>query len=232
MTREPKYQTHPAFCTVQFNRITGGSGVFFGSSVRSTHFIVLRVAKAERKHEHGEDWIHTNENLIEVALSPAQFAELLTTMNVGSGVPGTLQSFNGKEIERLEAEDSETERVHEYFKDTMTELNLKYREACKKVTTLLKEKKTLNRGDRDQIAGILNDMVMNFSSNIPFYLKQYEEAAEKIVVQAKAEVDNFITHAIITTGLEALKGTTPQMLLGKTKTPEDRSPGVLIQSDI
>jgi hypothetical protein len=124
--------------------------------------------------------------MIEVALSPAQFAELLTTMNSGPGVPGTLEKVMKNRAQE--------------FKDALSE-----------VTKIVEEKKALSKSDCKQIMGILSSMVMQFESNMPFYVGQFEEAAEKIAVQTKAEVDAFITHAVQSTGLETLRNQALQL---------------------
>ena len=95
-------ENHPSFVTVQFSRLSG-SKRFFGSSVTSHSWIRLQIRPATLYHYLGEDSIYaTNRSLVEVDLSPAQFAELLTTMNVGSGVPGTLIRFDGKKVEEAD----------------------------------------------------------------------------------------------------------------------------------
>jgi hypothetical protein len=208
---EDKIQKHPSFVSVSFHRITGQRR-FFGSSVESQTWVELKVCPAELHHHLGSDSVYSaNQPLIEVALSPAQFAELLTTMNSGPGVPGTLQEFNGKSVEQLPEIETETHRIREHFEKIMRNRSQEFRDALAEVTTLFEEKKSLNKGDCKKIIDTLRTMVNQFSDSAPFYLGQFEEAAEKIAVQTKAEVDAFITHAVQSTGLEVLRSQAPRL---------------------
>src|SRR5271166_5947858 len=111
-------ESHPAMVAVQFSRVHGTPPQqFFGSSVKSSSWIRLTIQEAERGHQLGSDHIsaHGGKYLLQLDLSPNQFAELLTTMNAGPGVPGTLKYYNGKEIEDYVEKDAEGKRVHENF---------------------------------------------------------------------------------------------------------------------
>jgi hypothetical protein len=147
-----------------------------------------------------------------VDLSPAQFAELLTTMNVGGGVPGTMTRFNGQQIEPYEETEHEAQRVKSYFADTMKQEVAEFKKAQEEIESLLENKKNLSKSDRERVNGILDRMIQHLESNTPFYLEQFEESTQKIVTQAKAEVDAFVTNAVVTTGLEALRANSPKLL--------------------
>lgn len=214
-------EKHPSFVTVSFHRISGQRR-FFGSSVTSQTWIELKISSATLRHHLGQDWIHdSTQTLIEVALSPAQFAELLTTMNSGPGVPGTLQRFDGKKVDQLPEIKSETHRVREHFKKTMKSRSVEFRESFNEIKALLDEKKTLGKADREKVLSTLDQVASQFENSAPFYLEQFEEAAERIAVQAKAEVDAFVTHAIQTTGIKALRsGMTPELLNSTEETSD------------
>ena len=203
-------EEHPSFVTVGFSRISG-SKRFFGSSVTSSSWIELKIHKAKLHHDLGRDWIHGKlDSLIEVALSPAQFAELLTTINVGPGVPGTLNSFDGKGVEQPKEIKSETHRVKEHFAQVMKSRAAEMAVEAKEIQELL-EKPVIGKADRKRLADLISKLTMQFSSSMPFYVDQFDEAAQRIAVQAKAEVDAFITHAVITTGLETLRAKVPEL---------------------
>lgn len=208
---------HPSFVTVSFSRVTGGNKKFFGSSVRSNSWIVLRIQKAVLHHDLGYDSIHGSmDAMIEVGLSPAQFAELLTTMNVGTGVPGTLQRYNGESIEQLNDADSETKRVREHYERVLRARNAEARAEIKAIEAVMDEKKTLTQELKGRIKGVLERLTVQSDNSMPFYIDQFQEATEKVMVQAKAEVDAFVTHAIHSTGLEALRSQIPTPAIDHT----------------
>lgn len=212
---EKKYERHPSWVTVQFSRISG-SRSFFGSSVKSQSWIRLRVARAEKFESFGQDRIHGGlaGDLIEVDLSPAQFAELLTTMNVGTGVPGTLTYFDGKRIESYEETENEGIQVKEHYRKVLHESAVEFENGLHQVKTMMAKDK-LSKVDRQAMVNLMSNMVQHFKSNAPFYLDQYNETTDKIKTQMKAEVEAFVTHAITTTGLDVLQGKAPTMIEGK-----------------
>jgi len=200
-------ETHESYVMVQFSRRQGNPGRLFGSSLK-THesYVTLKVARAERIHSLGRDSYYggLRGDHFEVDLSAAQFAELLTTMNVGSGVPATLRYANGKKVEPPPDVRLEVEKVREGFKLDMEELAGRCKDSIREVGELL-EKKSLTKADRDAIMSKFRKVMMEVESNTPFMLSQFEEATEKVVSHAKAEVDAFVAHNVIAEGLRSIR---------------------------
>lgn len=197
--------SHESYGMAGFSRITGSSGRLFGSSLPSTHtFIRLCVTRAVRRHHLGRDWFHGNGKiLMEIDLSPAQFAELLTSMNVGSGVPCTLRVAEGRRMEPCPEEKLEAEQVRHDFK-AKTEQTAKNMDATAARIEAILEKPAIGKADRAEIRSLLGLVIQDVRSNMPFWLKSFHEATGKIVTHAKAEIDSFITHAVIMAGVKAL----------------------------
>lgn len=141
--------------------------------------------------------------MLELDLSAAQFAELLTSMNVGSGVPCTLRYADGKRKENPPEEKLEAEQVRHDFKDKTEQVARKMDASVKKIGELL-AKKNLGQKDREEIQNLLGLIVQDVRSNLPFWLRSFNEATEKMTVAAKAEVDAFMTHAVMLAGIKAL----------------------------
>lgn len=205
-------EEHPAFGLVGFSRISGGDKVFFGSDVPSDHYIQLSIYQANRRHDLGQDWIGPSGSLpiIEVDMSYHQFAELLTCMNVGSGVPCTIKYTNGKPVEPLTRRETQGDRIKKQFKERSQQKLVDLEDQMGDLKTVL-GKERLNKDDKLKILTLVEGLIGDARSNSPFYLEQFEEATDKMVVQAKSEVDAFITHAIVKTGLETLKIKTNQI---------------------
>jgi hypothetical protein len=89
---------HPSFGMVSFSRCYGTNRRLFQSHVKNMTTVRLRIKQASVKHSLHQDHTYGEESLIEVELSPAQFAELLTSMNVGDGVPCTINYVNEKKL--------------------------------------------------------------------------------------------------------------------------------------
>jgi hypothetical protein len=69
---------------------------------------------------------------------------------------------------------------------------------------LLKNKASIGKGDRDIIAKSIDRLVNHISSTVPFISKQFSESMEKVVIEAKSDIEAFVENKIRNTGLEAL----------------------------
>lgn len=201
-SKAPK--THPAYGTARFSRVTGNIKLFASPLDRHQNFITLTISRAELQHDTGTDWRFPREPLIEVAFSAAQFAQLLTTLNVGEGVPCTIQSIDRKPVPPLPSdEETETDRIHKDFSRSLKGLIEKISESQRKANLIL-SKKSVGKLDRQEIKAALANIRQEIESNLPFLVEQFQRAACKIETASKAEVEATITAAVEKLGLEKL----------------------------
>lgn len=206
---------HPAYGMVRIGRVNGGDGRFFGSHIDCKNYISITISNAEKSNNLGRDWFFTRNEKIEIALTPTQFSELLTTEN-GSGVPCTIKKFNGAKVESIPIEEkTEAKSAIEYFEKNIKKLSkncIRYKEEVNDILG----KKSISNSDRDDIRMAVRSLIQEIESNIPFYLESFNKSAQKIVTQAKSEVDAFTTHIIKKAGLEAIaKSDFPKLLNDK-----------------
>lgn len=207
MSDDEIHEKHESYAMVSFSRRTGDPGVLFGSPLHHHHsYIALTIRRAERIHNLGHDRFYGSMrgDLIEVDLSPAQFAELLTTMNVGMGVPCTLRYLDGKQMEKPPTVEMETEKVQTSFEKDTKKLVHSLEQKQHQIDEIL-EKKALSKDDRAKIRSLLDTAIREVGSNMPFMLERFSEATEKVTTHAKAEVDAFITHNVILEGIRAIQ---------------------------
>lgn len=218
MSDEPEYKKHPSYGMIRVSRVQGGHNRLFGSPI-TTHpgYIHLTIAHGEHKHHLGQDWFYAGKDIIEVRMSYAQFAELITTMNHGSGVPCTIECLQGEMIENPPDDPIETEKTKIEFQHKMNEFDRSLATNYESINKLL-EKKSLSKKDRDEIRSHLKMISQEIRSNIPFWLSQFDEAVERIMTTAKTEIDGFMTTVLKAAGMEALaKGTFSGFLPEKKK---------------
>lgn len=200
--------SHPSYGVVRFSRRQGHPGRLFGSPLRDHgSYVTLTVGRADLIRDGFHDRTYSQAlrgDLIEVDLSAAQFAELLTTMNVSEGVPCTISYLNGVRVERPPEILHETEKVQNTFKDKLRGLVSLVRSRSKEIREVLDSKKNLVQDDRRKITSLLDTIAMELESNLPYTLDVFAEAAEKVVTHAKAEVDAFVTANVVAAGLKAL----------------------------
>ena len=96
---------HPSYGMIRFARSSiGGSGTaLFGSSIMHNNVIRLSISKGMMEREGNEDWFlagtDINDMIVEVEMSYTQFAEAITSLNIGEGIPVTITKVNGTFVE-------------------------------------------------------------------------------------------------------------------------------------
>jgi len=201
-------ETHPSYGMVAFHRVQGSPETFFGSEIQGQgHYIVLEIKQGIRIHDNGYDRYRGHKKLIQVRLTAAQFANLLTTMNVADGVPCTIDRIreNGKTVgvDPPPVQKKEIERVTESFTDKISDVIKDLYEKSNEIHAIL-DQKSVGKKSREIIKEAFASTIMSIEDNLPFMVEMFNEATDKIVVQAKSEVDAFVTTVAIKTGLKNL----------------------------
>jgi hypothetical protein len=203
----------PAMVTVSFSRQTvGGRGTsLFGCSVKNHSVISLKVHPATVDRNLSQDWVHEQMiPIVEVLLSPNQFAELLTTMNSCPGTPGTLVLYNGERYETPEFP-SKSEQFKNEAKANIEKAMKGLGETEDAITAMLDDPKPIGKAVRKQLRDMVRVYRRLLEDHVPFLMDQFARQMNKTVSEAKAEVDAFVTDMAIRTGLESLKKSAPQI---------------------
>lgn len=205
-TDEEKTYDHEAQGLAVFHRRSStGKRRFFGSALTNHYDTVsLTVSRGTRKHGLARDWFYPREQLIEVEFTAMQFATLLTTMNVGEGVPCTLNYIGRTRMADLPDEPTESEEVRLGFKEDMGRIAAKMIAVRERVAAAMREK-TITQEARRGIVGAVDSLIQDVRSNLPFVLDSFEEAAGKVAAAAKADVEAFAMRVIVGAGLDAVR---------------------------
>lgn len=210
--KDGEIENHPAYGLVGIHRITGTKKLYGSALDNHAGFMTLTVYRSTRHHSLSRDWYSAKSvrPLLEIHMSSAQFAEFITTPNVGFGVPCTLHYVKGcdnceGEVDRISSEaTTEATKIVESFQVDLENTLAKLKSILHECESVL-EKKALNKQDRGQVLKLLKCAVQEFGSNIPFVLSQFQEAADKTVAQSKAEIDAMFGTVINRLGLRELK---------------------------
>lgn len=94
--------THPAFAQISASRVSGGT-YLYGSDFQHHNYVTIsiKLSESHQRKGSGRDWAFGREEILEVALSEAQWATFVSTMNVGDGVQCTLSRKNGSFVPGL-----------------------------------------------------------------------------------------------------------------------------------
>lgn len=213
--KEEERETHPSFGMLGFSRISSNGTRFFGSELEQGNYIQMRLYQAEVNHTLAQDWYNAaNHNpLVEVRMSTGQFAEMITSMNTGDGIPCTIEKLNRIKVPELPSIENRKEFVHRKFEDRMKEFAKSIKETQLKAKELVK-KKTLSKDDMHNLTFHLEWLTTEVTRNIPFFAKCFQETMDEVVLEAKLEVENAIQHKINVMGVAAINSEMNQNLLG------------------
>lgn len=192
--------THPSFAQVEVSRVQGGA-VLYGSELRHREYISLSISNSQMVRG-----ISTNRffidglPLIEIALTEHQWSTLVSSLNIGGGVPCTLQSIRSgdfqevPELERpLRSESVFRKEVRDHLQSTIDDLA-----DLRKIVG----EGNLSAKMRSQIESRIDRIEKQLGSNLPFISEQFDRHMEETVEEARASVNAYVINQAHTLGLK------------------------------
>ena len=188
---------HPSYGTLLFSRTTSGEKKsLFGSSIQHRDTICMTLHHASIERGLNRDWIYGDNIIAKVEMSYSQFAEAITSMNIGSGVPVTV-CWTEKDGEIPPCDFiSKKEQFENEFKEQKEKVTRESQELIREVTALFSQKGTLKKADKDAILAKLYKLNMDIGANMDFIIKQFSEQMDKTVTEAKGEIEAFCQNKI------------------------------------
>lgn len=209
-------ETHESYGLIQINRMQSTGARLFGSSVRHSNLFRLSISRGKRvMTSFGEHfWNDGRVPIVDVLLSPAQFVEMITSQNMGSGSPCTLSQINGVPMDPVPNDaGSEIKLTVDMFRERLDETIAKLRAHDRDLHKIL-EKKSFTKDDKEKIAGIVHAARRLMDDDAPHAMKLIGEHTEKIAAKVKQDLDSFIQLAINRAGIKAIRDNGGQLLLG------------------
>jgi len=211
---------HPSYGILHIARTSGGGSAIrlFGSPL-ATHYGTIRLSISKGKWLHGlhhDRYFGMSKDYIEIEMSAAQFADAITSLNMGSGTPCTIRYVGGERMPNPPDHATEAEHIRDNFEGSLDKYAEKAHTYRKKIEELTSK---LSAKAKEEIRIALDVMEQQLTSNVPFVVKQFQEATTRITTSAKAEVDAFVTGVVRAAGLQSIaEGRLPSLLpSGDTK---------------
>ncbi len=188
---------HPAFGMVSFSRVMGGDNVLFGSSIKHNDRIQLKIKHGEQDRALHDDHYYGRKTIIEIEMSYSQFAECISAMNVGDGVPCTIR-YTEKEgyVPAIEESNSKREQFRNEFGDTIAKAMEQVQNQINQIQESINNKKNLGVKDRKEIISQLQQVKYNIGCNLDFCVEQFDEQMDKSTMEAKGEIEAFCQNKI------------------------------------
>lgn len=189
-------EKHPSFGMLQFSRTSGGATNLFGSSIKHKDTIRMYLRRAKVGRDLNHDWYFGDEELAIAEMSYSQFAEAITSMNQGTGVPVTLKYLTGEgRIDDCPFVNKK-EQFENEFSERLDKANEKMNALVAEVTALMSDKKNLGKGDMSELLQKLQKVQAEVSSNSKFTYQMFNEQMDKTTSEAKGEIEAFMQNKI------------------------------------
>lgn len=195
---------HPAYAQIGAFRQSGGSGCLYGSDFVHEGQVVISISRSELHRGLSRDWAHPREEYIEVALSEAQWATFVSTLNSGSGTQCTLTRKDGDLIPGLPIPENRKDQFKGELKERLALAEGYMKELRAKIGAA-----SLSAKGKQELLSSLHMAEMNLSSNCGFVADQFGEHMETITEHAKIEVAAYVESRIQRAGLQAIQGQQP-----------------------
>ena len=203
--KDKEYKTHRSWGMIGVSRCSGGGKEFFQSDIPCGEFIQITIKTAEAKRKYNRDWVMGDKLLCQVKLTPMQWAEMLTLMNYGDGVPCTIQYTEKDGYVKFQKEEDKLELLIKETDEKVDKGKEYIKSAKNKIITLANDKKISKKVAEELLFELGNANGCLGGDSIDFVKKQAREHIENMVVQAKANITAYIDNKTYSTGLKELK---------------------------
>lgn len=212
-------EEHPAYGQISASRWSSSEGLaLYGSDFGHHHFIVVTISESRLHRGLSRDWPHPTRRLVQVAMSEAQWAAFVSTLNLGEGPQCTIQQVVGEREGRpgiLAPPDRRAQFKHE-VSQTMRDAVHLLEQAIDRISKMAASAKS-----RDEAATLVARALTEIKSNVPFVAKSFGEHVEKVTEHAKGEITAYMQAVIARAGLTSLLGGRLPLRLGEGKEVPD-----------
>lgn len=189
-------ETHPSYGMLQFCRTSGGSTNLFGSSITHKDTIRMYLREGSVERTLNSDFFMGGGLIAEVEMSQSQFAEAITSMNMGSGVPVTIKWLKEKgTIEKCPFTDKR-EQFESELSSSLKKTNEQSNALLEELTAMFSEKKNLTQKDKSEILSKLTKLKQDINENREYIYKQFNEQMDKTTMEAKGEIEAFMQNKL------------------------------------
>lgn len=196
-TRGTRYD-HPAFGQIGASRVQG-SRTLYGTDFVHHAFVSIRISHSQLTRTLSHDWHYANDEIVSIDLSEAQWATFVSSLNVGQGVPCTIDHLQGRPLPGITPHERDTQFKNE-VRGTLTEALAEVAAAIEQVSAA-----TIPKTKRESILSRLTKAAQHLRSNLPFVADSFDKHVEATVEAAKIEVNAYLTHAVTQAGLDVLR---------------------------
>lgn len=188
---------HPSYGLISFSRVSCNPPMaLFGSSIKHSNPIRMVIYHAEQSRNINHDWHYSDGRIVEIEMSQSQFADAITSLNMGDGVPCTIRFT---EMDGYMPECKFTSKIEQYKREFSTQLSdteIQLSKGIETVQEIFDTKKSLSKADKETILNILQAAKREVGCNAEYVLDSFTEQMDKTVKEAKGEIESFVQNQV------------------------------------
>ena len=171
---------------ITITRFQSTPQALFGSDTMHTQGITLTVNTARVHEGFGSDTIFPEDQIVRLTMSQAQWAAVVSSVGLGSGVPVTLDAVMGSrmpEVQPVNRLEKANQNVEQVIEKTLAELQ----EQVTALGTAIEDRKGIK-----ELRNRLNSVkctMDNLPRNASFAVEVMQEAAEKVLGNVRADIE-------------------------------------------
>lgn len=211
-------EVHPAYGKITVSSPSGGKRKLFGSNIPQSDTISMVIETAELERKLGTEWVFGNKRILEIEMTHAQYAHMISSIGNGSGTPCTFRYKTDGDLksmpyidESVTAEDALRNQFKETISKTLEGIDARIAEVAG-----IMEKGRATKSELTSILTTLKNVKQQITQNLPFYVSQFNEHVEEQKNDAVMQIEATITQKLNHMGLESARNT----LLGNDQDKE------------
>lgn len=202
---------HPSYGTVSISRVTATPSVhLFDSPFKHSNFITLTIDRAYKKRSKlASDLICEGDEVVKIMMSEAQFSRMVSTQNYHGGTPCTIARIEGADLPDC-PKDGTKQNFQEEMIEKFEKVGKRTQELSAMLETFLK-KPRLNVREKKVLKDAMRDVTGTINDGLPFLREVFAEYMDKIVQDAKSEIDLYASQTVKKIGLGEMAKNIPQL---------------------
>lgn len=207
-------ESHPAYGTVHVGRVSGHTQLFM-SPFKHQNYMSLSIQRTTKHRSLAEDRTFSSHELIQINMSEAQWARMVSSAGMGAGTPCTINHVAGKMMPAC----PQQQDIEKFHKDTerYAEKAAEALDAAIATMQSLLDKPSVTKAERRAVLDKLTSARLSLTSGLPHVVSMLRERMEHVVSEGKTELESFFQRTASRMGLTAAQSPLEMPLLPPAK---------------